>query len=137
MSLNAYHIALITGGFGIIIALLTILPNKHFSARRNRTDKFNTAAQSFIAAFTEELNHLKRPQGNPYRILHDAITKHEDAMTVFRQFIPEKRLPAFDIAWKAYYENEQSQNHPLRQYAALVDQAGGLTNQQKTTTGHR
>ena len=105
MSLTAYEIALISGGFAILGVLLGVLITYYFSIRLMKRQEFNQAAKEFRIAFSEELTKLRLdcPRTSIYDIIFHARNKHGQAYDIFSGYFGECDLKRFHQAWSAYY----------------------------------
>ena len=110
MILTAYEIALISGGFTIIGALIGGFTGYYFSTRLINRQDFNKAAAEFRNAFTNQLNVLKSDVNSgrgdtsnigEYLRAH-YVGYHLSAFEVFRNYLTPKERISMDSMWKEY-----------------------------------
>lgn len=94
---------------GVTATLVGVISTYFLTQRSNRRKEFNEAAEKFIFAFQDEFSRLKHGRESVTAILKPATFKHQSASHIFRQYVPETRRRAFDVAWKKYITDAPSQ----------------------------
>jgi hypothetical protein len=118
MNLTAYELSLISGGFGIVGAILGAYIGYYFSTRLINRQDFNKAASEFRNAFINQLNFLKSGvntgSGDTSNIGEylraNYVGSHLSAFEVFKNYLPTSERVAIDKAWEEYRNFAQYSN---------------------------
>jgi hypothetical protein len=113
MTLTAYDIALIGGGFTILGALIGALVTYFLAKDRAKQDRIadrhNQAVSEFKAAFNDALINLLFHENTVAFIIKQFFTDHKVAYLSFREQLSDQKKKLFDQAW-SQYENYFNKN---------------------------
>ena len=117
MSLSAYEIALIGGGFTLLGVLVGGLISYYFSTILINRQEFNKAAAEFRASFVDEFFRIRRNAGTLHERWgersEEIAIANEKAKIIFEAFLPAAKLNGFNTAWGKYKEADTGGNSPL------------------------
>jgi len=125
VSLSAYEITLISGGFTLAGVLLGVWVGYYFSIRLINRQEFNKAAIDFRIAFIEEIRFIDhdyaidRAGRDIPEVLAAAADSHETALIIFKDvFLSKTQRNEIEKAWKAYTGDDKiTGKYTFRQYA--------------------
>ena len=113
--------------FWALPVLLTALLGSILTRKHKEKERFNSACDTFLSAFTNELAFLVsdiKPNNSIHGTTHDILTKalnnHRHAVDMFMRVLPKRKRKGFNKAWESYlYPNgyNKDADFPLLDYA--------------------
>jgi len=117
LSLSAYEIALIGGGFTLLGVLVGGLISYYFSTILINRQEFNKAAAEFRATFVDDIFRIQRSVENTHNVWGerpgDIAIANEKAKIIFESFLTGDRACCFNSAWDEYIKDDIGENSPL------------------------
>ncbi len=107
MSLSAYELALLAGGFTILGALIASVCTFRFALHLQRRQARLEAGRRLREAFSGELAAVASPNTDPgivvEHMLQQAFPKHLAAVNEFKFHLSGQERLDFDEAWHSYW----------------------------------